>query len=142
EAEIPNASNPTFSPDGRWIVYQVDSMPNRGRPRGPTPGGTTTARTPPAAPTGLPPVPPPTPPAGTTRAAAAPAAPIRRMDLRELATGRTQGWQDMQSATFSATSTHLLLRRRAAGAQGARPGGGGGGPGGPGGGPDGTAAAT
>src|SRR4029450_4310366 len=43
EGERPHASNPTFSPDGRWIVYQVDSMPNRGRPRVPTPGDTTTA---------------------------------------------------------------------------------------------------
>ncbi|HSA57781.1 MAG TPA: prolyl oligopeptidase family serine peptidase, partial [Gemmatimonadaceae bacterium] len=56
----------------------------------------------------------------------------------ELATGRTQKWQGMQSAAFSAASTHLLLRRRPAGGggrgrgagPGAPPTGGGGGGGG------------
>src|SRR5207248_2238362 len=50
---------------------------------------------------------------------------------RELATGATQAWQDIASATFSPTSTHLLLRRTAAPAAGGngRGGGGGGGQG-------------
>lgn len=136
ETQIPNASNPSFSPDGRWIVYQVDSVPNRGgRARGNAPGDTTTAVTLPAAP-GVPTVTPDTVPAAPApgrEAGGGPATPIRRMELRELATGRTQAWQEMQSATFSATSTHLLLRRRAGGNQGGRAGGPGG-PVGPGGG--------
>jgi dipeptidyl aminopeptidase/acylaminoacyl peptidase len=52
------------------------------------------------------------------------------MELRELATGATKQWQDMASATFNSTSTHVLLRRTA-GAGGGR-GGRGGGPTGPG----------
>jgi dipeptidyl aminopeptidase/acylaminoacyl peptidase len=36
------------------------------------------------------------------------------MELRELASGRTQSWQRMQSGDFNVTSTHLILRRRAA----------------------------
>jgi dipeptidyl aminopeptidase/acylaminoacyl peptidase len=52
---------------------------------------------------------------GRGRGAGAPA-PMRRLELRELATGRVQSWQDVQSATFSPTSSHLLMRRRPAGA--------------------------
>jgi len=126
ENEIPNASNPTISPDGRWITYQVDSMPVRaGRGRGAAQAGdSSTAVALPAAP-GVPTVTPDSTPAAREGGAAP--TPIRRMELRELATGRTQAWQDMQSAAFSATSTHLLLRRRAAGGRG---GGRGGAPGG------------
>ena len=43
---------------------------------------------------------------------AAPAIP-RRVELRNLATGAVQAWQDMQSFTFAGTSSHLILRRRA-----------------------------
>ena len=68
----------------------------------------------------------------------------RRVELRNLATGAVQSWQDMQSFTFAANSSHLILRRRApavAGAAGGR-GGAGGPPGGgaPGGGANGAAA--
>jgi len=133
ETEVPNASNPSFSPDGRWVVYQVDSTPTRaGRGRGaPVPGDTSTAVTLPAQP-GVPTVTPDTTPATPPgREAVGAATPIRRMELRDLASGRTQAWQDMQSATFSSTSAHvLLLRRRAGGGQFGR-GGGPGGPGGP-----------
>ena len=132
ETEIPFGAQPVFSPDSKWIAYQVEPIvaPRGGRGNGApvdssglaTPGaGTPGAANPNAGRAGASPVP----------------APPRRWELRELATGRVQQWLDMQSATFSPTSTHLLLRRRAVGAApaGAAGGGGpgGGGPGGPGG---------
>ncbi len=101
---IANASNATFSPDARWVVYQIDSTaPPRGaRDR--------------AATAGTPPADTVAPSPQTARAPESPAPALRRFELRELATGRTQVWADMQSAVFSRTSTHLVLRRRAAGA--------------------------
>ena len=47
----------------------------------------------------------------------------RRVELRNLATGAIQSWQDIQSFTFSANSTHLVLRRRPANAGGGGPAG-------------------
>ena len=72
----------------------------------------------------------------------APPTPPRHVELRNLATGTVQSWQDIQSFTFAATSSHIVLRRRAPGAPGGAAGGrggnggapGGGGPGAPGGG--------
>ena len=70
--------------------------------------------------------------------------PPRRVELRSLATGKVQSWQEIGSFSFSPTSTHLFLRRRApegAGAAGGR--GSAGGPGGaPGGGAGGGGATT
>ncbi len=109
---IANASNATFSPDARWVVYQIDST---APPRG--------AQARPAA--GAPPVDTTAPAPQTARAPESPAPALRRFELRELATGRTQVWADMQSAFFSRTSTHLVLRRRAAGAAAAGSGRGG-----------------
>ena len=46
-----------------------------------------------------------------------------RVELRNLATGAVKSWQDIQSFTFSANATHLILRRKpptAAGAGGGR----------------------
>ena len=46
-----------------------------------------------------------------------------RVELRNLSTGAVKSWQDIQSFTFSANATHLILRRRpptAAGAGGGR----------------------
>jgi dipeptidyl aminopeptidase/acylaminoacyl peptidase len=56
--------------------------------------------------------------------------PPRRVELRNLATGKVQSWQEIGSFSFSPTSTHLVLRRR--GPEGT--GGGRGGAGAPGGG--------
>ncbi|HSA57523.1 MAG TPA: hypothetical protein VLE53_17555, partial [Gemmatimonadaceae bacterium] len=87
EVEVPNAHDGTFSPDSRWIVYQIDSVPApRGRGgRGGTPGTDTSAAPPPA------PNVPATPGAPAVQGAAgrgaAPAATPPRMELRELATG-------------------------------------------------------
>ena len=108
EIVIRDASSPSFSSDSRWVVYQIDPPPPaRGARRG---AGADSA-------------------ADSTRRDTA-ATPKRRTELRELATGRTQSWEDIQSATFSPTATHLFLRRRPASAGGARSGGAGGGGGG------------
>jgi dipeptidyl aminopeptidase/acylaminoacyl peptidase len=98
EVEIANAHTPTFSADSRWVVYRVDSVPARGG-RGGRAGGAPVADS-------------TTPP--DTSSTPRPTARPPRMELRELASGRTQGWEGMQSAAFSAASTHLLLRRRPA----------------------------
>ncbi len=125
---IAHASSPAFSSDSRWIVYQIDSMPARAAGRGGRGGSATDSTATPGA-------------GGAAGRGGAPAAaqPLRRYELRELASGRTQAWKDIASATFNVASTHLMLRRRASaenGAAGGRGGGGGapGGPGGPGGG--------
>ncbi|HVX42169.1 MAG TPA: prolyl oligopeptidase family serine peptidase [Gemmatimonadaceae bacterium] len=123
DVAIANATNPAFSPDGRWIVYQVDSQPARGgRGRG-------------GAPSGEPPAGLPANPTAGGRAGAAPAGPLHRVELRDLATGQTKIWHDMQSATFAANSKFLIIRDRpqAGGrgaGRGAGPGGGRGGAGG------------
>jgi dipeptidyl aminopeptidase/acylaminoacyl peptidase len=136
EVEVANASNASFSPNSRWIVYQVDSVPpargGRGG-RGGAPGGDTANVV--VGPPGGAPGAPAVGPGQGGRGGGAPATLPRRFELRELSTGRTQTWQDMQSATFSRTSTHVVLRRRVPGGGGGGGGrGGGGGPGGGGGG--------
>jgi dipeptidyl aminopeptidase/acylaminoacyl peptidase len=112
DIDVPNAHSAEFSSDSRWIVYQVDSVPARGGR-----GGN-------AAPPGAAPAPAPdstsTAPGATTPGtqgagrAGTPAASPPRMELRELATGRTQSWQRMSSGDFNTSATHLILRRRAA----------------------------
>jgi dipeptidyl aminopeptidase/acylaminoacyl peptidase len=104
---VADAAQPTFSPDGRWITYQVEPpRPAGGRGRGANPADAASDS------------------AGRGRGAAPQAQP--RMELRELATGATKQWQEMASATFNAASTHLLLRRtaNAGGGRGGRGGGG------------------
>jgi hypothetical protein len=124
DLEVPNATGPAFSADGRWIAYSIEP-PGAGRGgRGGRGGG----GAPPAGGAA---------PAGQGRAGqGTPPAPPRRVELRNLATGAVQSWQDIQSFTFSATSSHLILRRRAPGAAGGAggrgaPGGGEGGGAGP-----------
>ncbi|MCC6241417.1 MAG: prolyl oligopeptidase family serine peptidase [Gemmatimonadaceae bacterium] len=97
---IAHASAPVFSSDARWIVYQIDSTvpAAAGRPRasaadsapGPAPELARAPLTPPVTP--------------------------KRVELRNLTTGVVQRWADMQSAVFSRTGSHLVLRRRPAGA--------------------------
>jgi dipeptidyl aminopeptidase/acylaminoacyl peptidase len=147
DIEIANASNPQFSPDSRFVGYQVDvPAPRGGRGgRGAGAGVDSSAAPPPipaVTPAGAPPVSPPVvdtgaPPSAPNLQTGRGGQPLavgasRRYEIRELATGRVQAWQDMQSALFSPTSSHLLMRRRAAGAPDAT-GGRGGAPGGNGG---------
>jgi fermentation-respiration switch protein FrsA (DUF1100 family) len=100
DVTIPSASAGVFSPDARWIAYQVDSIPARNG-RGGGEGGEG-------------------PGAGDRGGASSPQA-LHRVELRELATGKTQVWHDMQSATFNQASTFVLVRNRPA-AGGAGPG--------------------
>jgi dipeptidyl aminopeptidase/acylaminoacyl peptidase len=119
DIEVPNAHTPSFSSDSRWLVYQIDSVPARGG-RG---AGTGTANTPPAtdssaaagAAAGAMTQGTATQPQGPGRAGGSAAVPPR-MELRELATGRIQSWQRMQSGEFNTTASHVILRRRAGGA--------------------------
>ena len=151
DVTVPHATAPTFSPDSKWIAYQVDpgaaERARRARNAAATgsggsgPGGNTPpapAAPPTPSPTTPAPQPPTQPPAnpGTTEPAGAPrggasAIPPRRVELRNLETGAIQSWQDIGSFTFSPTSTHLVLRRRApegpAAVDGGRGGGGSGG---------------
>jgi dipeptidyl aminopeptidase/acylaminoacyl peptidase len=112
---VADASNAQFSSDSKWIVYQIEIQPPA---RGARPAGGDSAA------------------GADTANRARPATPgqvTRKTELRELATGKVQSWQDIATATFSPTATHLLLRRRppTGGAGGAAGGGApGGGPGG------------
>jgi dienelactone hydrolase len=119
ETEIRNATDPEFSADARWVAYQVDPSGGRGGRGG---RGAGAGGAPPA-----PPAPGATAPGSNGRGGPPP--PPRRVELRNLATGAVQSWQDMQSFTFSANSNYIILRRRAPNrAQGGR--GGAGAPGG------------
>lgn len=108
EVVVKDASQPQFSPDSKWLVYLVEPPPPvRGAGRGGAAGA-------PTAPTDS-----ATDTSAAARARAATLPPSRRYELRELATGRVQAWNDVQTAVFSPTASHLLLRRsvpRAAGA--------------------------
>jgi dipeptidyl aminopeptidase/acylaminoacyl peptidase len=112
DLEVPNAHSASFSSDSRWVVYQIDSVPARGGrgAGGANPPATTDTTTNAATQTqGTPGSTTPAQAPGRGSAGAVPP----RMELRELATGRTQTWQRMQSGDFNVTATHLLLRRRA-----------------------------
>ena len=104
--EITDAHDGVFSPDSRWIVYQIDSVAAGGGrgARAPTPSGDTATVTPPDS--------------ASAVDSSGVAASVPKMALRELSTGRTRTWQRMQSGAFNRTSTHLVLRRRATGGRG------------------------
>jgi hypothetical protein len=147
DVTVANATNSAFSADSRWIAYQIDPGGGRGGRggRGGGGGGGAPGADAPGAPPATPA--PAVPGAGQGGGSGAQAgrgqqtnpAPQRRAELRELATGTVHSWQDIQSFTFSANSTHLFLRRRPPstnqGGRGANAeeGGGGGGGGGSGG---------
>ncbi len=97
DTAIADASGPVFSPDARWIAFVVDSTAERGgrgrggegaeEPGAPAAGGRGNGRGP------------------TVH---------HRLEIRDLATGATRVWHDMQSATFSRDSKFALLRDRPA----------------------------
>ena len=139
---VPHASGGTFSADSKWIAYQVDpgaaqrarsgrggSAPTApGAPDAPpSPGAPVAPNAPPAPVTPVAPSPetpvPGAAPAQGGRGAGGPTIPPRRVELRNLATGTIQSWQEIGTFTFSPASTHLVLKRR--GPEGAAPTGGG-----------------
>jgi poly(3-hydroxybutyrate) depolymerase len=104
DVEIPNATAPAFSADSRWVAYQIDPNPGGRGGRGGRGGGGGGGGAPGA-----------TTPGGQNARGGqgGPPAQPRRVELRNLETGAVQSWQDMQAFTFAATSSHLILRRRA-----------------------------
>ena len=109
ETEIVDASQASFSPDGKWLTYLVETQPKK-----PTTPPKDSAAVAPAPAPGAPPVVTPAPAAAAGGRGAGGNQVTRRWELRELATGKVQVWQDIASATFSPTSKHLVLRRRPA----------------------------
>jgi dienelactone hydrolase len=125
DVEVASATGGTFSADSKWIAYQVDPTGGRGGRGGrggagggsTAPGGAEGQTPPPQNPTST--EPGAQPGRGATNAPAQP----RRVELRNLQTGAIKSWQDIQSFTFSANSSHLILRRRPATPAGGRAGG-------------------
>ncbi|MFB3852675.1 MAG: prolyl oligopeptidase family serine peptidase [Vicinamibacterales bacterium] len=121
EVTVADATEPSFSPDSRWIAYQVDpgaAQRARSARAGSGGGGATEPGGAPATPAS------PTQPgtAGSQggqagRGGPAPVVPPRRVELRNLATGEVRSWQDIGTFAFSANSTHMFLRRRGGEAQ-------------------------
>jgi len=121
DTTIASAHNGTFSPDGRWVAYQVDSTPPRVQgesgdghpPEGQGESGDDNA------------------PEGQEesedddapedqeeRSSQQTSAAQHRVEIRELATGETRVWRGMRFVAFSQTSTFALLRDRSSGAAG------------------------
>ena len=120
EVTVADATGNAFSSDSRWIAYSVEPAAagrgGRGGRGGATPAAETPATTTPAT------TPAQDAPGGRAGAPATPAQP-RRTELRNLATGEIKQWQDIQSFSFSANATHLVLRRRAPQGAGGNAGG-------------------
>jgi dipeptidyl aminopeptidase/acylaminoacyl peptidase len=116
DVSVPNATGAAFSADSKWIAYQVDPTAagrggragragggggGPGSGQGGTAPGTTPGQTPGTTPTGQ----------AEGRGATTPPEP-RRVELRNLQTGEIKRWQDIATFQFSASATHLMLRRR------------------------------
>ena len=129
EVTVNDASGAVFSPDSKWIAYQVDpgaaqrARAGRGGTGG-TPSATPGATAPSPAPAGA-----PAAQAGQGSRGGAPSAiPPRRVELRNLTTGAVRSWQEIGTFVFAPSATHLVLRRRegeSAAPAGQRGGGGG-----------------
>ena len=117
DVTVNDATAPVFSPDSKWVAYQVDpGAAQRARQSRSGTGGSGNA------PSGTAPSTQPSP--GQTQSAPAQpgqpgqrgggAAPIppRRVDLRNLATGAVRSWEEIGLFAFAPTSSHLVLRRR------------------------------
>jgi len=112
EVTVNDASGAVFSPDSKWIAYQVDpGAAERARAsRGGSGTPTSPSGTPPSIPSTTPAPGAQTSPAGQ-RGGAAPIPP-RRVELRNLASGAVRSWQEIGTFVFAPTFTHLVLRRR------------------------------
>jgi dipeptidyl aminopeptidase/acylaminoacyl peptidase len=126
EVTVDDASDPEFSPDSKWIAYQVDPgaaararAARRGSGSGQGPGqGQSSGQA-----------------QGSSQTqeggrGGANAIPPRRVELRNLETGAVRSWENIGTVTFSPAATHLVLQRRGADAPDAPAGRGGGAPGG------------
>jgi dipeptidyl aminopeptidase/acylaminoacyl peptidase len=130
EVTVADATEATFSPDSKWVAYQV-APGGGGRGRGGRGGSGGAPAADAAQAQGAAPGQAGAQSGQSGRGGAAPATPPRRVELRNLATLDVRSWQDIGTFAFSATSDYLFLRRRggeAAPAAGGR--GGGGAPGG------------
>jgi dienelactone hydrolase len=92
DVAVQHGTSGIFSPDSKWIVYSVD--PAGGARGGRGARGAQGAQAAQGARGATPPLPP------------------QRAELRNLATGSLQSWQDIQSAVFSPSSSHLVLKRK------------------------------
>ena len=114
DVAINDATAPVFSPDSRWLAYQVDpGAAQRARQARGGSGNAPSGNTP-----STQPAPGQTQPAagqpgqqGQRGGGAAPIPP-RRVELRDLSTGAVRSWEDIGTFAFASTSSHLVLRRR------------------------------
>jgi dipeptidyl aminopeptidase/acylaminoacyl peptidase len=120
DVEVANATGADFSPDSRWIAYQVDPGGGRGGRGGRGRGGAQPEVA--SASAGGDEFDDAARAQGRGAGTQAPPEP-RRVELRNLSTGTVRSWQDIESFTFSENSSHLILRRRRAAAAGAAAGG-------------------
>ena len=117
DVSVNDATAPVFSPDSRWLAYQVDpGAAQRARQSRGGSGGSGNASS------GTAPSTQPAPgqtestsgQAGQQGQRGGGAAPIppRRVELRNLATGAVRSWEEIGTFAFAPTSSHLVLRRR------------------------------
>ena len=118
DVTVNDATAPVFSPDSRWIAYQVDpgaaqrarqARQGSGGP-GNAPSGNPASTQPPTGQSGTAPGQPGQ--QGQPGRRGSEAIPPRRVELRNLATGAVRSWEEIGQFTFSPTSSHLILRRR------------------------------
>jgi dipeptidyl aminopeptidase/acylaminoacyl peptidase len=111
EVTVADATDAHFSPDSKWVAYQVD--PGAAQRARASRSGAGAA---PAADSAVPPAAPSATQAGQTgRGGAGGAIPPRRVELRALsegAGGTVRSWQDIGPFTFSPASNYLILQRR------------------------------
>jgi dipeptidyl aminopeptidase/acylaminoacyl peptidase len=106
---VNDATAPAFSPDSRWVAYQVDpGAAQRARQAragnsgsGNPPSGTAPSAQPAPGQTGQ-----------QGRRGGSEPIPPRRVELRNLADGAVRSWEDIGTFTFAPTSAYLVLRRR------------------------------
>jgi dipeptidyl aminopeptidase/acylaminoacyl peptidase len=110
---VNDATAPVFSPDSRWVAYQVDpgAAERARRARRASSSGSGNAPSSQPSPGQTQPAPGQTGQQGRRGGAETPIPP-RRVDLRNLATGAVRSWEDIGIFAFAPTSTHLVLRRR------------------------------